>query len=375
MATIDKALIVGAGIGGLTAAAAFEQHGIPVELVERNRDWVALGAGIAVQPNGVRILRQLGLDGFVVDAGAVLQEWRFTDEHSDVLCQADLADLWGDVGPFVGIARSRLQEALVAGARRIPTRLATSIAELIEYDDRVHVTFTDGSEDDYDVVVGADGIHSLVRDHVAGAVVPIFAGQIAWRSLSPFRLPGAPRIQFGLGTDCFFGLCTVGDDLTYGFGNVTTDRLRDPVEGRLTRLRERFAHFGPSVQGFLRGLETDVQVHCSPIEWIELDSWHTSRVVLIGDAAHASSPMMGQGGCLAMEDGWVLAEVLSAEPRVESALKAYAERRHPRVNWVHAQSKAVGDSFRVPPAARNAVLRERGAAMLRDRYAPLKAEP
>lgn len=375
MAANGTALIVGAGIGGLTAAAAFEQHGIPVELVERNRDWVALGAGIAVQPNGMRVLRRLGMDGFVTDAGALLQEWRFTDEQGDVLCQADLADVWGDVGPFVGIARRRLQDALVAGASRIPTRLATSITELIEYGDRVHVAFTDGSEDDYDVVVGADGVHSLVRDHVAGAVVPIFAGQIAWRSLSPFRLPGPPRVEFGLGADCFFGLCTVGGGLTYGFGNVATDRLHDPVEGRLDRLRERFAHFGPTVRAYLQALDTDAQIHCSPIEWIELDTWHTSRVVLIGDAAHAASPMMGQGGCLAMEDGWVLADTLRAEPRVEHALKAYADRRRTRVGWVHAQSKAVGASFRIPAAARNAVLRGRGAAMLRDRYQPLRAEP
>jgi FAD-dependent urate hydroxylase len=115
--------------------------------------------------------------------------------------------------------------------------------------------------------------------------------------------------------------------------------------------------------------------HGAPIEWVQLERWHAGRVVLIGDAAHASSPMMGQGGCLAIEDAWVLAEVLRAEPTVERALDVWAERRRPRVTWVHQQSRAVGDSLRLPPRVRDGFLRERGVEMLRQRFAPLIEEP
>jgi 2-polyprenyl-6-methoxyphenol hydroxylase-like FAD-dependent oxidoreductase len=343
--------------------------------VERNPDRRALGAGLLVQANGMLVLRRLGMDDAVRQAGTAVRRWMFVDQQGEALSETDLEDLWGDVGPCVGIARAGLQQVLVEGAAATPCRLGTSITSLVEDDRRVSVTFTDGSTGDYDLVVGADGIHSVVRDHAMGKVVPTFAGQIVWRSLAPMRLPGAPSVQFWLGDGCFFGMCSVGDGRTYGFGNTAHQRHHDPVEGRLGRLRDRFAAFGPGVKEYLGRLGSDEQVHCSPIEWVEQERWHTGRVVLIGDAAHASSPFMGQGGCMALEDAWVLAEVLRAAPTVQSALATYAERRRPRVDWVQRESLAVAEGFRMPPQVRNGVLRQRGSAMLRHRFGPLAEDP
>lgn len=146
-------------------------------------------------------------------------------------------------------------------------------------------------------------------------------------------------------------------------------RAHDTVAGPLTRLRGRFAGFGPAVQDYVHRLERDRQLHCSPIEWVEQGRWTRGRVVLVGDAAHASSPMMGQGGCLAIEDAWVLAEILRAEATVEGALAAYTRRRRPRVTWVHEQSRAIADSFRLPPPVRDCALRERA------RHAPPPRRP
>src|SRR5919198_1145338 len=306
MAELGNILIVGGGIAGLTLAAALERQGFRAELVERDPGWRALGAGIAVQPNGMRVLRRLGMDGAVEAAGIPLRRWVFADQRGEMLSETDLGALWGDVGPFVGIARTPLQRVLQRGAGVVP---------------------------------------------------------------SP------PSVQMWLGEGCFFGLCPVGDGSTYGFGNVTSPREHDPVKGRLERLRKRFAEFGTVVRDYLASLESDEQVHCSPIEWVEVERWHAGRVVLIGHAAHASSPMMGQGGCLAIEDAWVLAEVLRAEPTVERALEVWAERRRPRVTWVHQQSRAIGESFRLPPRVRDGFLRERGAEMLRQRFAPLLEPP
>src|SRR5262249_13313339 len=117
------------------------------------------------------------------------------------------------------------------------------------------------------------------------------------------------------------------------------------------------------------------QIHCAAVEWVEPGAWRSGRVVLIGDAAHASSPMMGQGGCLAMEDALVLVQELRAAESVERALDAYEQRRRPRVDWVRQQSRTVAESFRLPPAIRNAALRERGDRLLRDRFRPLIANP
>jgi 2-polyprenyl-6-methoxyphenol hydroxylase-like FAD-dependent oxidoreductase len=174
---------------------------------------------------------------------------------------------------------------------------------------------------------------------------------------------------------CFFGLCPVGDGQTYGFGNVTEPRMQDPPRGRLRRLRDCFATFGGAVREYLDSLDRDEQIHCGPIKWQELDQWYTGRVVLIGDAAHASSPMMGQGGCMAMEDAVVLVEALCSAETVENALDAYVARRRPRVDWVQHESCAVGESLGLPPAIRDAALRGRGEEMFRHRCGFLTPPP
>jgi len=111
------------------------------------------------------------------------------------------------------------------------------------------------------------------------------------------------------------------------------------------------------------------------MEWMEFEKWHTGRVVLVGDAAHASSPMMGQGGCMAMEDACVLAEELRAAAAVGSVLASYVNRRKARVKWVQHQSMAVGEILTVPSAVRNAALRERGDEAMKSRFDPLVPAP
>ena len=111
------------------------------------------------------------------------------------------------------------------------------------------------------------------------------------------------------------------------------------------------------------------------MEWIELGNMHSGRVVLVGVAAHASSPMMGQGGCMAMEDACVLADELRAAATVENALASYARRRKPRVDWVQHQSMGLVNILTASSAARNCTLRERGAQLMRDRFGPLVPSP
>jgi 2-polyprenyl-6-methoxyphenol hydroxylase-like FAD-dependent oxidoreductase len=197
---------------------------------------------------------------------------------------------------------------------------------------------------------------------------------MAWRSVAPIRPCGLSDLQFLLGDGCFFGLCPVGSGRTYGFGNVTGPRTREPVTGRLDRLRRRFAGFGDRVHEYLGALTGDEQIHCGPIEWVAPEQWHHDQVVLIGDAAHASSPMMGQGGCMAMEDAWVLAESLVSYD-ILTALNEYVARRRPRISWVHQESSAVATSFRHPSDARNHALRQYGMEMFWHRFVPLVAPP
>jgi 2-polyprenyl-6-methoxyphenol hydroxylase-like FAD-dependent oxidoreductase len=207
------------------------------------------------------------------------------------------------------------------------------------------------------------------------AISPAYTGAMAWRSIAPIRPRGLTSLQFLLGDGSFFGLCPVADGRTYGFGNITGPRTHEPMVGRLDRLRRHFAGFAEIVQDFLQALTTDEQIHCGPVDWVAPDRWHVGQVILIGDAAHASSPMMGQGGCMAMEDAWVLAEKLANCGSLPGALTSFVAQRLPRVRWVHQESTAVAASFQLPLNVRNDALRQDGAQMFRRRFQPLVMEP
>src|SRR5262249_30267394 len=161
---------------------------------------------------------------------------------------------------FIGIARVELQRALIAGASRVPSRLGVSVTSITHGDDDVLVELSDGSTAVYDLVVGADGVASTVRRLAVGGATPVFGDPNAFPSLTPIRPQRVNKLQFLLGDGCFFGLCPGGGGHTYGFGNVTCARVHDPVEGRLARLRNRFAHFGRIVQEYLGALECDEQI-------------------------------------------------------------------------------------------------------------------
>lgn len=369
---LGRILIAGAGIAGLGLSAALRQCGIDAEIVERNTRWEPVGGGIAVQPNAMRVLHRLGIGDMIERGGAVVHRWEFLDEQGDMLCDVDLKTLWGQVGPFIGIERTRLHEALKSTTGSC--RLGTWVTSLRQQDDGVSVVFNDGSTGEYDLVVGADGIHSAVRGFLFGKREPNYGGQMVWRSLAPISLPRSDTIQFWLGDACFFGFCPVGGG-TYGFANVTAARFRDSEHGRLQRLRRRFVGFGGFVQDYLAALPGDDAIHCGPIEWLELEQWHHGRVVLIGDAAHASSPMMGQGGSMALEDAVVMAELLRDTPLVQTVIEAFVARRRPRVGWVQHQSRAAGEMFGAPPAVRNVALSQRGKTAFYERFQPLTRFP
>jgi 2-polyprenyl-6-methoxyphenol hydroxylase-like FAD-dependent oxidoreductase len=371
MADVDRLLIVGGGIAGLTLATALHRHGIAAEIVELTPSRQTTGAGILLMANGVRVLRALGLGDAVEQVGAPVRHMGFFDQHGIPLCTTDLQEMWGETGPCIGISRVRLQQVLLAGAAQVPTRFGVSITSLSHQPNGVSVDFSDGSTADYDLVVGADGIYSTVRRLAISPAQPRYAGTIVWRSIVPIRPSGLSEMMVLMGDGCYFGQVPLGGGHTYGFGAVGGARFLDPVEGRLERLRERFAGFGGPVAAYLDALECDEQLHVGPFEWMDLDRWSAGRVVLIGDAAHAGPPNMAEGGCMALEDALVLAEELDAADTVACALASYEARRRPRADWVQEQSRIAAEAWVLPAGVRNAALQERGDELLRDRYQPL----
>ncbi len=317
----------------------------------------------------------MGLWESVSRRATVLRAWGFFDDRGNLLNETDLEDLWSSVGPCLGISRIRLHEALREATEGVPCRLGVSLTTVAQDGALVRVGLSDGTSGDYDLVVGADGIHSTVRKLTIDSSPPSYTGTMVWRSIIPTRPPGVvDKIVTLAGEGCTFGVVPLGDGQTYGWATIDQQRIEDPLEGRLERLRHHYADFRGPVPSYLAALQSDEQVHVGPIEWVEPKEWCRGRIVLIGDAAHAGPPSMGEGGCMAMEDALVLAEVLD-DREIEGALETYVRRRRPRANWVQEQSRAVMRAMGVPPAIRNAMLRERGGQMFRDQYKPLMPVP
>ena len=375
MAHLERVLIVGGGIAGLTVATALHRRGFRVELVERSPLWRTTGAAIQLHANGMRILRMLGLGEAVEQPGVVVRHWIYCDQQGEILCEADLAELWDEVGPCIAIDRPRLQEILLAGAATVPCRLGTSVASLMQGEQRIQVGFSDGSTHDYDLVVGADGLYSTVRTLAMDSVPLGYTGLMIWRSLVPNRPQDTTNFKIVFGDGCFFGITPLLDGQTSVFGAVGMPRTHDPMHGRLERFRKRFADFGGQVQECLATISNDEQIYCGPVEEVQSDRWHRDRVVLIGDAAHAGTLTMAQGGCMAMEDAYVLAGMLRGAETVESALDSYETRRKLRVTWVQQQSRGILESYLMPSSQRNPAFRVRGKQAIHDSFAPLIPEP
>jgi 2-polyprenyl-6-methoxyphenol hydroxylase-like FAD-dependent oxidoreductase len=200
----------------------------------------------------------------------------------------------------------------------------------------VDVAFTDGTKDRFDVVVGADGTHSTARRLIAAEkdAEAEWAGLLYWRAvIDDATRPPVMKMFFGDG--CVFGIFPGGPGLAYGFAaRAAPTRESDAIAGRRQRICDQFSNLGWEPRAFLERTRTDDEFSCTPPEWVRMPTWHSKRVVLLGDALHSSPPFMAQGACLAMEDAIVLADCLSSKALPE-AFTQYEARRRPRVELVH----------------------------------------
>jgi 2-polyprenyl-6-methoxyphenol hydroxylase-like FAD-dependent oxidoreductase len=358
---MDRVLVVGGGIAGLMVASSLRNRGVECELVERAAQWAPVGAGIVLSVNAMAVLRGLGLDETLVNAGQVLGQGAITDAKGQSLGASDFGTLQPQFGPTVALHRAALHEILLAAAGTTPISLGTSV-DSIEQDARgADVRFTDGREDRFDLVVGADGLRSKVRALVFDERAIVYAGYTCWRFVVPAPSENVHmREMWGRGLR--FGIVPIGGGRVYCFAVANAPAASpDPIPGRLARLRERFAGFGGDVPAILESLHDDEELIHNDLEEVAEGSWVSGRVVLVGDAAHAMTPNMGQGAAMALEDAAVLVESLTSHATVDRALVEYESRRKPRVRWVQNQSRRIGRVGQLEwgplCALRNAVLK------------------
>ncbi len=312
-----RILIVGGGVAGLAMARALRRVGLASEIVERADAWRIESAGVYVPGNGMRALQRLGLADDVAAAGAVVDVRRLRDDRGRLLIEFDEADFWRPVALPIALPRRELHRILVDGAADTPIRFGVTVGSVVDLGDAVEVGFTDGASGAYDLVIGADGVHSAVRRLVFGGPQARLLGQVSWRYLVEGRTDIAGWNGW-LGGDRSFLALALGGGRVYCYGDVRSSTADDPTHGDRAAFGQLFSGFAEPVPSLLQGIARSGELHVAPIEEVWPPTWTKGRAVLIGDAAHASSPNMAEGASLAMEDALVLAELLAADADVGS---------------------------------------------------------
>lgn len=339
-----RILVIGGGIGGLTSAIALGRAGHHVEVIEKDPNWAVYGVGIIQQSNVVRAMAQLGLLDDYVQAGFGFDQVEVFVPSGARVATIPSPRLVEGYPANIGIGRRALHTVLGDRARQAGAviRLGLTVTAFDDGPEALDVDFSDGSHGRYDLAIGADGLYSTTRDMIfPDAPRPEFTGQSVWR----YNFPRAADVV----SLCAYegpigiGLVPLSDALMYMY--VTTpepDNPRYPVEGLAAAMRGKLAGQAPAIAALAEQIVDDHAVVYKPLEWVFLEGdWHKGRVVLLGDAVHATTPHLGQGGGMAIEDSIVLAEELSRADNIDAGFKAFRDRRVERCRYIVEQSRAI----------------------------------
>jgi 2-polyprenyl-6-methoxyphenol hydroxylase-like FAD-dependent oxidoreductase len=374
MSSNHRVLVAGAGIAGLAAAAGLHRLGWEVDLVDRRRTFGAIPTGLFFPANGMRAFDSLGVACALLARGRVVERMRLRGAACPADSIAVLAEVWPGVGPSVAIHRGLALEALRAWCP-VPVRTGIGVRSLSQHGGRAEVVLSDGSATSYDLVVGADGAYSTVRGQLWPDARARYGGESWWRGVvsCPDELEDWSACFCAAGT---FLALPIGGALAYWTaGQYTASSFRDPVLGRAGRVRERFSDLTGVHAAVLDQVTDDARIQFSPADQAWVDVPVRGRVVLAGDAWHAATPSMAQGGSMAAEDALVLVRELAAAPRIDEALARYASRRQPRTAHVQETTAMRNGLAALPLEDRVGLVVPRWAELSTASFAALVPEP
>lgn len=360
---VTTALVVGGGIAGMTAAITLSRAGVRVEVIDHATDWKMVGAGLTLGAATLRALDRLGVLAEVMQRGhthAGIQVCDVQGRPLQFVASPALPD--AQVPGAGGILRPVLHDILAGALRRlaVPVRLGLSVERIDDRAGSAEVLLTDGTASRWDLVIGADGLSSRVRQIVfPQAAGPRFTGQACWRLVIP-RPPEIANRHFFLGGRCKAGLTPVSPQEMYLFllEHVPSNPWRDPAQQHV-ELRQLLEGYGGPLADIREGLGPHSRIVYRPLESHFLGAcWHRGRVVVIGDAAHATTPQLAAGAGMGIEDGLVLGEELARPQTLDQALATFMWRRHGRCRMVVENSLRIGELevTGAPPSAQTAVV-------------------
>ncbi len=344
---MKKALIVGGGIGGLSAGVALRKAGFNVDLIEISPAFNVYGVGIIQPSNALRALDALGLADACMERGSPYGKVKMCTATGHIFTELGPPPM-GRIPAHNGISRRILHDVLYEGAvnQCVYVKMGLTVDVIDNTDEGVSVTFSDGSTDQYDLLVGADGVNSNVRRLVFGDYKARYTGQSVWRYA--FARPDTLDTAYiFMGRQTKVGLVPMTADTMYMFvvSSEGADNPFIPEHELVPRLRALLDEYAaPMVTAVVDEITDPNRVIYRPLETLLIPGpWHKGRVVMLGDAVHATIPQLGQGAGLAIEDAVVLGEELAVGDAPQAAFDRYMTRRYDRCKMVVDASAQIGE--------------------------------
>ncbi|MGL1888482.1 MAG: FAD-dependent monooxygenase [Reichenbachiella sp.] len=341
-----KYSIIGAGIGGLCTALAFEKKGIEYQVFEKAAILSEIGAGIWLSPNALQVLESLDVLEEVMSKGNSID--RITIAKADL---APLSDFDQQVikekfgYSTIAIHRAALQKLLIEKIPQDKIHLGKGFSSFEKQSTgKIKIEFDDQSITETDYLIGADGIHSKVRSQLFPESKTRYSGQTCWRGIADFEFDTdfEHRGAELWGNQVRFGLSKIAQDKVYWFAVALDEpNLKDEPSLVKEKLLNLYADFNPLVQQLISATPSDKIMRNDINDLKPLKNWHKDNICLIGDAGHATTPNMGQGGAQAIEDAYYLSHLIATKPD-QNVFEAFQQQRNKKVKAIVQQSWTTG---------------------------------
>jgi 2-polyprenyl-6-methoxyphenol hydroxylase-like FAD-dependent oxidoreductase len=362
-----KAIIIGGGIGGVTAAIALKQAGLDVTVYERAEEILEVGSGLPLWTNALRSLHELGLTDELEKLGVQVTSVRVTTWNGDTLTDTKNDRYLKKLGTItIVVHRAELLELLLKTLGADHVHLGMTCTGFTQDASGVTAQFVNHQEVRGDVLIGADGIHSVTRAQLYGLIKPKYVGYTCWRGLAHITRTGLETWAWGKG--CQFGITPMSQGRAYWFvQKYAPEGEEDRAGGRKNTLFQMFHDWHDPIPAVIGATaETDI-LRNDIYELQPLHQWSHGRVTLLGDAAHAMTPNLGQGACQAIEDAVAIADCLKDTANILAALKNYEMRRVTRANRITRLAHFIGQAVQwdnpILSVPRNFIVKNTPASM------------
>jgi len=339
-----KVLIIGGGVAGLTLAGLLQRRGFAPRLVERAPAFGKVGYVIVIWPSGSRVLKGLGVYEKLLEEGCQFTNYYISNYKGKVIKTYTIDSVAEKYGPIISIYRPELIDTLLASVNPEYIDMNTTVEKIEQGTDTAEVHFSNGLSEQYDLVIGCDGVRSKTRGQIFGHIPLTYSGMSGWGFWIDPNLSKPDGIVEYWGKGKFIGVWPTKGRLSVFTSVKMAEKNIDPVDSRIDRIKNCFKKFGGVVPDMLDQLNDPNEIYYDTYNDMQIDGWSKGRVVLVGDSAHAILPNAGAGVSMAMESAAVIAEELcrADSKYIEHALKQYETRRKPRVKKVQNQSRMMG---------------------------------